>query len=141
MHTLLAVAILSVEVSLSIGIRSFSILFGSSSQVDATSREIHRQLNARRFAINVVVMCFVRCTGFRSSSRPMQTSPGRNGRHATQHNNYFVLSGTGRTLRQTCVKPDMLRRRAAIFERSIILPLTNGPRSVIRTTAERPFLE
>jgi len=42
-------------------------------------------------------------------------------------------------LRQTCVKPEMPRARAATCDKSIILPLMNGPRSVILTTAERPF--
>ena len=48
-------------------------------------------------------------------------------------------SWTGRMLRQTCAKPEMRSARAAISDRSIILPPTKGPRSVIRTTTERPF--
>ena len=49
------------------------------------------------------------------------------------------LSWTGRMLRQTCAKPEMRSSRAAISDKSIILPPTKGPRSVIRTTTERPF--
>ena len=50
-----------------------------------------------------------------------------------------LLSGIHMMLRQTCVKPEMPRARAATCDTSIILPLMNGPRSVIRTTAQRPF--
>ena len=48
-------------------------------------------------------------------------------------------SGTTRMLRQTSVNPEMSSSRAAIWDTSIILPLMKGPRSVIRTTAIRPF--
>jgi hypothetical protein len=48
-------------------------------------------------------------------------------------------SWTGRMLRQTCAKSVMRSSRAAISDKSIILSPTNGPRSVIRMTTERPF--
>ena len=58
-------------------------------------------------------------------------------------NNHFCptdcLSGIRVMLRHTCVKPEIPRARAAACERSMILPLTKGPRSVIRTTAQCPF--
>ena len=43
-------------------------------------------------------------------------------------------------LRQTGVNPEMPRARAATCDTSSILQLINGPRSVIRTTAERALL-
>ena len=51
----------------------------------------------------------------------------------------FRFSGTGTMFRQTCIKPEMSSSRAAIWDKSTILPLTKGPRSVIRTTTVRPF--
>jgi hypothetical protein len=45
------------------------------------------------------------------------------------------LSGIHVMLRQTGVKPEMPRARAATCDISIILLPMNGPRSVIRTTA------
>ena len=51
----------------------------------------------------------------------------------------FHFSGTGTMFRQTCIKPEMSSSRAAIWDKSTILPLTKGPRSVIRTTTVRPF--
>ena len=58
-------------------------------------------------------------------------------------NNHFCpidcLSGIHVMLRHTCVKPAMPSARAAACETSMTLPLTKGPRSVIRTTAQCPF--
>ena len=55
-------------------------------------------------------------------------------------NNHFCPTGRlPGMLRQTCVKPEMPRARAATCDKSIILPLMNGPRSVILTTVERPL--
>ena len=51
----------------------------------------------------------------------------------------FRFSGAGTMFRQTCIKPEMSSSRAAICDKSTILPLTKGPRSVIRTTTVRPF--
>jgi hypothetical protein len=42
-------------------------------------------------------------------------------------------------LRQTCVKLEKPSWRAVICDTSIILPSTKGPRSVMRTIADRPF--
>jgi hypothetical protein len=57
-------------------------------------------------------------------------------------NNHFLssgrLSGIHVMLIQTGVKPEMPRARAATCDTSIIRPSMKGPRSVIRTTAERP---
>jgi hypothetical protein len=58
-------------------------------------------------------------------------------------NNHFCptdcLSGIQVMLIHTSVKPEMPRARAATCDKSIILPLMNGPRSVILTTVERPL--
>ncbi len=48
-------------------------------------------------------------------------------------------SGVDMILRQTRVRPEMPRARAATCDTSITLPLMVGPRSVMRTIAERPF--
>ena len=61
-----------------------------------------------------------------------------------QLNDHFLstgrLSGIHLMLRQTSVKPEMSRARAATCDTSIIRPSIKGPRSVIRTTAERPVV-
>jgi hypothetical protein len=43
------------------------------------------------------------------------------------------------TERVTCAVPPMPMARAAALERSIVRPLTNGPRSLIRTKTDLPF--
>jgi len=42
---------------------------------------------------------------------------------------------------RTLATPDMPMREAAALDRSMILPFTNGPRSLIVTVTERPLLK